>query len=88
MIERDVKIVNKLGLHARPAMQFVNTAKQFKSTIRVLKDEQAVDGKSIMEMMILAATPGTKLRIRAQGPDAERALDALEQLIQSKFDEE
>ena len=88
MPERDVKIVNKLGLHARPSMQFVETAKKFESTIRVSKEDLAVDGKSIMDMMMLAATAGTILRIQANGHDADAALDALEKLVQSGFGEE
>ena len=83
-----VTIINKLGLHARPAMSFVDTANSFTSDIKVVKDGQAVDGKSIMQLMMLAATQGTKLRIDAQGPDAEQAVEALVKLIGSKFDEE
>lgn len=83
-----VTIINKLGLHARPAMSFVDTASSFTSDIKVVKDGQAVDGKSIMQLMMLAATEGTELRIDAQGPDAEQAVEALVKLVGSKFDEE
>ncbi len=83
-----VTITNKLGLHARPAMSFVDTASGFKSDIQVVKDGQIVDGKSIMQLMMLAATKGTELNITAEGPDAEEAVAALVKLIESKFDEE
>ena len=83
-----VTIRNKLGLHARPAMSFVDTANGFKCDIRVTKDGQAVDGKSIMQLMMLAATAGSELLIEAQGPDAEQAVDALVKLVDGKFDEE
>jgi len=83
-----VTISNKLGLHARPAMSFVDTANTFTSDIQVAKDSQVVDGKSIMQLMMLAATQGTKLKIIAEGPDAQQAIDALTQLVKSKFDEE
>ena len=87
-MEREIKISNKLGLHARPAMQFVDVANQFRSNIRVWKGDQCVDGKSIMHMMMLAATEGTGLKLEADGEDAAKALDALESLIRSRFGEE
>lgn len=87
-IERKMVICNRLGLHARPAMQFVDIANQYRSHIRVWKGDQCVDGKSIMHMMMLAATEGTDLRVEADGEDAQRAVDALEQLINSRFGEE
>jgi len=83
-----VTIENRLGLHARPAMQFVDTASQFISEIKLIKGSQAVDGKSIMQLMMLAATQGTELEITAQGDDAEQAIATLEQLVKRKFDEE
>jgi phosphocarrier protein HPr len=83
-----VTIINKLGLHARPAMSFVDTASAFKSDIQVAKDGQVVDGKSIMQLMMLAATAGSELEIEAEGPDAEQAVAALVKLVLSKFDEE
>ena len=86
--ERDMEIVNKLGLHARPAMQFVETAKKFESAICIHKDDLAVDGKNIMEMMMLAAMAGTHLRVCADGPDAEEALDALAEIVKDGFGEE
>lgn len=86
--EANVTIVNRLGLHARPAMTFVDLAVQFQSDIRVRKGEHEVDGKSIMQMMMLAAGKGSELVIRARGPDAEKAVAALRALIESGFDEE
>ena len=87
-MDRQVTIQNKLGLHARPAMQFVDVANQFQCAVKVCKGDQAVDGKSIMQMMMLAATAGTVLKIVADGNDAAKALDALEQLINARFGEE
>lgn len=86
-----VTISNKLGLHARPAMMFVDTANRFESDITVRRadnDDEVVDGKSIMQMMMLAATKGTELVITADGSDAQDALNALEELIDSRFEEE
>jgi phosphocarrier protein HPr len=88
---RDIIVKNKLGLHARPAMQFVDTANQFTSDIKVFKGgEEPVeaDGKSVMQMIILAATEGTPLRIEADGPDADKAVEKLVELFESKFGEE
>jgi phosphocarrier protein len=88
---RDIVVSNKLGLHARPAMQFVDLANQFKSDIRVHKfgDEPAeADGKSVMQMIILAATEGTKMRIDADGEDAGEAVVKLAELFDSRFGEE
>lgn len=81
-------IVNRLGLHARPAMAFVDCAGTFSSAVRVRKGDTEVDGKSIMQMMMLAATQGTSLKIKANGPDAGEAIEALRQLVDGKFDEE
>ena len=88
---KDIVVSNKLGLHARPAMQFVDVANQFKSDIKVLKfgeEPGEADGKSVMQMIILAATEGTKMRIDADGDDAEAAVKALAELFASKFGEE
>ena len=87
-MDRQVTIQNKLGLHARPAMQFVDIANQYQAGIKVCKGDQAVDGKSIMQMMMLAATAGTVLKIVAEGDDAAKALEALELLINGRFGEE
>ena len=88
---KDIVVSNKLGLHARPAMQFVDLANSFKSDIKVTKfgDEPGeADGKSVMEMIILAATEGTKMRIEADGEDAQDAVAKLVELFESKFGEE
>lgn len=81
-------IVNKLGLHARPAMVFVDLASTFQSEVKVSKDDYEVDGKSIMMMMMLAAGKGSVLSILAEGPDAEQAVAALKKLVDSGFDED
>jgi phosphocarrier protein len=83
-----VTIVNRLGLHARPAMTFVDLAGTFKSEITVKRADQEVDGKSIMHMMMLAATKGTTLEVTASGPDCEAACAALKKLVDGGFDEE
>jgi phosphocarrier protein len=88
---REIVVSNKLGLHARPAMQFVDLANQFSSRITVYKggDEPAeADGKSVMQMIILAAMPGTPIRIEAEGEDAEQAVAKLAELFENKFGEE
>lgn len=87
-VKVDVRISNRLGLHARPAMSFVDTANGFKSDIRVKKGEQTVDGKSIMNLMMLAATQGTRLTITAEGEDADAAVAALSELVGRGFDED
>jgi phosphocarrier protein HPr len=86
-MERTITIVNKLGLHARAAAKLVTLAATFKSEIRVRRDAKEVSGKSIMGVMMLAAAKGSRLTFKAEGPDAEKALDALEALIGRKFDE-
>lgn len=88
---KDVIIRNKLGLHARPAMQFVDLANQFRANVRVeAKGEEPAeaDGKSVMQMIILAATEGTPLRIVAEGDDADQAVEKLAALVDEKFGEE
>jgi phosphocarrier protein HPr len=83
-----VRVVNRLGLHARPAMTFVDLANTFASSIRVAKGDTEVDGKSIMQMMMLAAGQGSELTITAKGDDARSACEALKKLVESGFDEE
>lgn len=85
-----VTIANRLGLHARPAMTFVDAAGAWKSriTVRRTDNDQPVDGKSIMQLLMLAATKGTELEIVATGPDAQGAVDALCDLVASRFGEE
>jgi phosphocarrier protein HPr len=85
---KEVTVINKLGVHARPAALFVKTANRFASDITVERDGEQVNGKSIMGLMMLAAGQGCKLVITAQGSDAELAVRELELLFQRKFDEE
>jgi phosphocarrier protein len=86
--ETSVEIKNADGLHMRPAMQFVDMASQFESEITVSNDETDVDGKSIMQMSMLAATVGSKLKIKAIGADAQKAIESLRVLVEDKmFDE-
>ena len=84
----EVRVSNRMGLHARPAMQLVDLASKFASRVRVCKDRQCVNAKSIMELLLLAAAEGTTLTIQAEGPDAHEAVEALTKLVESKFDEE
>ena len=81
-------VTNRLGLHARPAMAFVDAASAFKSAITVKNNSDAVDAKSIMQVMMLAATKGTTLTITAEGDDAEQACAELKKLIESGFGED
>ena len=83
-----VTVANKLGLHARPAMAFVDTASGFDCDVRVSKGIQSVDGKSIMQMMMLAATQGTQLQIETAGQDAQEAIKTLTALVERRFDED
>jgi phosphocarrier protein HPr len=84
----EVEIRNADGLHMRPAMQFVDLANQFECDVTVSNVENSVDGKSIMQMSMLAATCGTRLKITAEGPDARQAVEALRELVEQKmFDE-
>jgi phosphocarrier protein len=86
--EATVPIVNSLGLHARPAAEFVKTSARFKAAVLVRKDGLEVNGKSIMGMMMLAAERGSELYIRVEGDDAEQLLAALVALIASGFNEQ
>jgi len=85
---RTVEIVNKRGLHARASAKFVKTASGFDAEVRVTKDGQTVDARSIMGLMMLAAGPGCCIEIEAEGAEAQAAVAALEQLVAGKFDEE
>lgn len=87
MAEREVRIVNRNGLHARPAAEIVKAAARFKAEITLRRDDMEVNGKSIMGVMMLAAEYGTTLNVRASGPDAEQAVEALAQLVASRFGE-
>jgi len=88
VVERELEIVNRLGLHARAAAKFVKLASGFASEITLARGEREVNGKSIMGVMMLAAARGTRLRLRAEGPDAERAAEALARLVAERFGEE
>jgi len=87
-IEKEIAIVNRLGLHARPAAMFVRIASRHRSEVWVSKEGEEVNGKSIMGLMMLAAGQGSKLRIRCEGPDAEKAIEELEELINARFNED
>jgi phosphocarrier protein len=87
MAERNVQIVNRNGLHARPAAEIVKAAAKFKSDITIVRDDLEVNGKSIMGVMMLAAEFGSTLQLRADGPDADQAVEALAKLVASKFGE-
>ena len=85
---RTVDIVNKRGLHARASAKFVKLASGFDAEIRVSKDGQTVDARSIMGLMMLAAGPGSAIEIEAEGAEADSALDALADLVARRFDED
>jgi phosphocarrier protein len=88
MIEKKITIINKLGLHARAAAKLINTTSRFSCDVRLEKDDREVDGKSIMSVMMLAASRGTELTVKTQGEDQDEALSAIEALINNRFDEE
>jgi phosphocarrier protein len=88
MIERKVIILNKLGLHARAAVKFVNLANRFGSKVSITKDGSEVDGKSILGILTLAATKGSEIVLKTSGQDEDAAFQALESLINEKFHEE
>ncbi len=85
---RTVEIVNKRGLHARASAKFVKLAGSFEAEVRVIKDGQTVDARSIMGLMMLAASPGCCIDIEAEGDDADAAVAALAELVAARFDEE
>jgi phosphocarrier protein HPr len=87
-IEKDIPIINRLGLHARPAAMFVRIASRYRSEVWVAKEGEEVNGKSIMGLMMLAAGQGSNLRIRCEGPDAAKAMEELEELISARFNED
>lgn len=88
VIEKKVRITNKLGLHARPAALLVKTAGKYESDVSIVKDDMEVNAKSIMGVMMLAAEKGSTLTIKAEGNDQEKAVDAIVELVESKFDED
>lgn len=87
MVTRDVAIVNTLGLHARAAARFVRLASQYSASVRVARGARELDGKSILGLLLLGAATGSTITIRAEGPDAEAAVDALAALVADKFGE-
>ena len=87
-VHRELVVLNKLGIHARPAAQFVKIANRFSSSVLVMKDGEKINGKSIMGLMMLAAGPGSKLTVTCEGDDCQEALAELEALFKRKFDEE
>jgi phosphocarrier protein HPr len=88
VIERELEIVNRLGLHARAAAKLVHTAGAFQSRVTLVKDGESVDAKSILGILLLAASQGTQVRVRCEGQDEEEAMTAVTQLIENRFDEE
>ncbi|MDH7512655.1 MAG: HPr family phosphocarrier protein [Clostridiales bacterium] len=87
MVEKEIVVKNKLGLHARAAVKFVNMANRFSSAVKVIKDETEIDGKSILGILTLAATQGTPIMICVSGKDEEEAMKALVKLVNGKFGE-
>ena len=87
-LERRLKIVNTKGLHARASAKFVQTVERFNADVWVTRGSETVGGRSIMGLMMLAAGPGTTIRVSALGPDADKAIKAITELVESKFNEE
>jgi phosphocarrier protein HPr len=87
MLDKTVAIRNKLGLHARAAVKFVNLSNRFGSSVKIVKDGDEIDGKSILGILTLAATQGTSIRLLVSGKDEEAAMAALVELIANRFDE-
>ncbi len=87
MVEKEIVVKNKLGLHARAAVKFVNMANRFSSAVKIVKDETEIDGKSILGILTLAATQGTPIMIRVSGKDEEEAMNALVKLVNGNFGE-
>jgi len=87
MLDKTVTIRNKLGLHARAAVKFVNLANRFSASVKIVKDGDEIDGKSILGILTLAATQGTSIRLVISGKDEGAALAALVELITNRFDE-
>jgi phosphocarrier protein HPr len=88
MVEKKIIIKNKLGLHARAAVKFVNLANRFRSSVKIEKDGNEIDGKSILGILTLAAVQGTKITLKVSGKDENAALRALVALIDNKFHED
>lgn len=88
MIEKDLDIRNRLGLHARAAAKLVHTASRFRAQIKIRKDREEVDGKSILGILLLAASQGARITISASGDDEGEAVEAISTLVNGRFDEE
>jgi len=88
MLEQDIEIINKLGLHARASAKLVSTASRFNSSVEVQLGSQKADAKSIMSIMMLAASIGSKVVLRTNGDDEQEAMDAVASLINNYFDED
>src|SRR5271157_3356559 len=88
VLTKELTVINKLGIHARPAAMFVKIANRFRCDVFVEKDGEKVNGKSIMGLMMLAAGPGSKLTVHAEGADTSKAIAEIESLMKRKFDEE
>ncbi len=87
MVEKLVKVVNRSGIHTRPAASIVKLASKFKSEIYLIRDKFAINGKSIIGVMTLAAEQGSEIRVRAEGPDEQEAVDEIVKLFESGFGE-
>jgi len=88
VVQEEVEITNKVGLHVRPASMLAETASKFKSDIWIEKDDQEANGKSIMSLLLLSAPQGSKISVKAEGPDAAEAVQALVKTVKDKFGEE
>ena len=88
MVEREIQVINKLGLHARPAAMLVQTASKFKSEIKLKKEDVEANAKSILSVMMLAAETGSFVVIKAEGEDEEQAVETLAKMFKEKFGEE
>ncbi len=88
MVERELEIINRLGLHARAAAKLVHLTAGFESQVWLVKDGEEVDAKSILGVLLLAASQGSKVTIRCEGRDEEEAMQAIEKLIADRFDED
>jgi phosphocarrier protein HPr len=87
-VVREVEIINKLGLHARAAMKFVQTAEQFNAAVTVSRGDESADGTSILDLLMFAAGPGSTIVVSATGKEAEAAVNALSELVANRFGED